>query len=474
MVDKVSGIIDGTRLLVDLQQVDSIVKKFSGCLEPTEIAQQVTAGLVEKFGCVFARIWLMEPDGTALKLVASAGLYQRTDGFFARVAVGAFKVGKIAQNQIPFLSNHLATETWVLDPEWAIAHDIQGFAGYPLIVNGDSIGVLAAFSQKTMGSEFLEVLQSLCSATTIGLAAALRHQQEKQTWQSLIAFDPPPLSEQLAHILPAAQLSLIGTERPISLPLRNLFLQATKTLSQFPCIHSRLTYNDTQIFLETVVVGALENAAINVAFGTVQLETVFLGGTIEISPCADHNTQRVILSITSHPLNAKRQVNLRCCSSILQIAFAHLIDLAGLSIAPLSPLAQAIENHPDLPLLTDDRTIINTSPNLIWIATDHFVPSQAKGKVDLSIRPNELRLAIEQVMNGDYWGISPSSKSPHLSEREREIINHLTTGLRDRDIANQMLISESTVKFHINNILAKFKAKTRFQALYQALTMGLI
>jgi hypothetical protein len=61
MADKVSGIVDGTRLLVDLQQVDSIVKKFSGCLEPTEIAQQVTAGLVEKFGCVFARIWLMEP-----------------------------------------------------------------------------------------------------------------------------------------------------------------------------------------------------------------------------------------------------------------------------------------------------------------------------------------------------------------------------------------------------------------------------
>ena len=60
----------------------------------------------------------MEADRTTLKLVASAGLYQRTDGFFARVPVGAFKVGKIAQNQIPFLSNQLAAESWVLDCLW--------------------------------------------------------------------------------------------------------------------------------------------------------------------------------------------------------------------------------------------------------------------------------------------------------------------------------------------------------------------
>jgi DNA-binding NarL/FixJ family response regulator len=50
----------------------------------------------------------------------------------------------------------------------------------------------------------------------------------------------------------------------------------------------------------------------------------------------------------------------------------------------------------------------------------------------------------------------------------------LAQGLRDRDIANSLHISDRTVKFHINNILAKFKAKTRFQALYQVTRDGWI
>jgi DNA-binding NarL/FixJ family response regulator len=50
----------------------------------------------------------------------------------------------------------------------------------------------------------------------------------------------------------------------------------------------------------------------------------------------------------------------------------------------------------------------------------------------------------------------------------------LTQGLRDRDIAQQLVISESTVKFHINNILAKLNARTRFQALHIAMANGWI
>jgi len=82
-------------------------------MEPEEIARRVTNGLVEKFDCAFARIWLLEPDRTTLKLVASSGLYTHTNGAFARIPIGAYKVGKIAQNRVSFLSNNLAAEPWV-------------------------------------------------------------------------------------------------------------------------------------------------------------------------------------------------------------------------------------------------------------------------------------------------------------------------------------------------------------------------
>jgi DNA-binding CsgD family transcriptional regulator len=469
VTDSVFAKIDGTKLLVDLQQVNSIVKNLSGCIEPEEIARIVTDGLVQKFDCVFARIWLMEPDRTTLKLVASAGLYQRIDGFFARVPVGAFKVGKIAQNQIPFLSNQLAAETWVLDRNWAITHGIQGFAGYPLVVNGESIGVLAVFNQQPMAPEFLEVLQSLCAATSIGLAASLLYQQQKTACSSPV-ITVSSLSEKMAKIVKPTQLTLVGTERLLPLPLQNLFLRAAEVLSHFPGIHNRLTYfdaeNQDQLSLEVVIAGNLANPAITTAFAAIQLEAICLGGTLEIQPYADRNLLQVLLTVTSAHRNSDKKVNLRCSSPVLQIAFSHLVDLAGLTIAPIP--------DPSLLLLTDDRSLVATTPNLLWIDIDSNIPHQARGKVDLSTTPQELRSAINAIISGEYEQLAPQSELVQLSEREREIMNLLAKGCRDRDIAGQLIISESTVKFHINNILAKFKAKTRFQALYQVLTKGLI
>lgn len=474
MIDPVFDKGNGTKLLIDLQHVNSIANSLSDCLDPEAIARRVTDGLVEKFGCVFARIWLMEADRTALKLVASSGLYTRTNGFFARVQIGAFKVGKIAQNQIPFLSNQLAAESWVLDRDWAISHGIQGFAGYPLIVNGDSIGVLAVFSQAEMLPEFLEILQSLCTATSIGLAAALRNRQAKFIQQSLTTPVPPqiPLSEQIATLLKPTQLALVGTERSLPLPLHNLLLRTAEVLSQLSCIHSRLTYiwedDRARLTLEAVIADRLANTATITAFDPIRLEAICLGGTLEIQMHASSQMLRVLLTIAAAPRKSTQRVNLRCRSSVLQMAFSQLIELAGLSISPIA--------DPDLVLITDDRSLISTHPNLLWISSDTQISQQAKGRIDLSITPDNLRLAVDAIGRGEAWGIATTSEpaSIQLSEREREIMQLLTKGLRDRDVATQMIISESTVKFHINNILAKLKAKTRFQALYQAIDRGLI
>lgn len=130
MPDPLTRLLDPTRVLFDLQQANEIAQRFSGCLDPEEIAHRATNGLVEKFDCAFARIWLLEPDRTTLKLVASAGMYTHTNGSFARVPLGAYKVGKIAQNRVSFLSNNLAAEFWVGNREWAIANNIRGFAGF--------------------------------------------------------------------------------------------------------------------------------------------------------------------------------------------------------------------------------------------------------------------------------------------------------------------------------------------------------
>lgn len=62
MPNSLTGLLDPTRLLFDLQQGNEIAQGFSGGMEPEEIARRVTNGLVEKFDCAFARILCVCPD----------------------------------------------------------------------------------------------------------------------------------------------------------------------------------------------------------------------------------------------------------------------------------------------------------------------------------------------------------------------------------------------------------------------------
>ena len=51
-----------------------------------------------------------------------------------------------------------------------------------------------------------------------------------------------------------------------------------------------------------------------------------------------------------------------------------------------------------------------------------------------------------------------------LTEREREIMNLISQGLTNRDIAEQFVLSEKTVKNHVNRIYSKLGATNRAQA----------
>lgn len=69
---------DDTKSVWDLQRANQIAQNFSTSLDREKIARLATNGLVQHFDCTFARIWLVEPDGKLLRLVASSGLYTHT------------------------------------------------------------------------------------------------------------------------------------------------------------------------------------------------------------------------------------------------------------------------------------------------------------------------------------------------------------------------------------------------------------
>jgi DNA-binding NarL/FixJ family response regulator len=57
-----------------------------------------------------------------------------------------------------------------------------------------------------------------------------------------------------------------------------------------------------------------------------------------------------------------------------------------------------------------------------------------------------------------------------LTPREQEVLALLASGLSNAEIAEQLFISLSTAKVHVQHILKKLGAKTRLQAAMQAQT----
>jgi two-component system nitrate/nitrite response regulator NarL len=63
---------------------------------------------------------------------------------------------------------------------------------------------------------------------------------------------------------------------------------------------------------------------------------------------------------------------------------------------------------------------------------------------------------------------------PTLTPREREVLHCVAAGSMDREIADQLTISLSTVKTHMRNILSKLHVSSRHQAALLAMREGMI
>ena len=130
------------------------------------------------------------PAENVLELRASAGLYTHLDGPHGRVPVGAFKIGRIAEERTPHLTNAVLDDPRVSDQAWARREGMVAFAGYPLVVDDRLIGVMAMFARTALGDATLQAMASVATAlpwasTASGRrrnSARQRRRREPPTW----------------------------------------------------------------------------------------------------------------------------------------------------------------------------------------------------------------------------------------------------------------------------------------------------
>ncbi|MDQ2951308.1 MAG: ATP-binding protein [Chloroflexota bacterium] len=135
---------------------------------PAQLQRCATA-IVEHLDAAFARIWALDEPTQVLVLQASAGLYTHLDGDHGRVAVGQFKIGLIAAERQPHLTNDVQRDPRVSDIEWAVREGMVAFAGYPLLVGERLVGVAAMFARQPLSRATIEALASIGSQVAVAI-----------------------------------------------------------------------------------------------------------------------------------------------------------------------------------------------------------------------------------------------------------------------------------------------------------------
>jgi RNA polymerase sigma factor (sigma-70 family) len=108
-----------------------------------------------------------------------------------------------------------------------------------------------------------------------------------------------------------------------------------------------------------------------------------------------------------------------------------------------------------------------TSPEDL-IAAIHTV---AAGESLLS--PSVTRRVIDRMAQQPAAGAAFDRRLDELTPREREVLEQVARGLSNREIADALVIEESTVKTHVKRILTKLRLRDRVQAVIFAYESGL-
>ena len=175
------------------------------------------------------------------------------------------------------------------------------------------------------------------------------------------------------------------------------------------------------------------------------------------------------------------------------------LTVVGEAVSGVSALAMAQELRPDIVVLDMQlpdmngiavtRQLVETIPNvrvvILTLATNdrliiEAVRAGAFGYLSKDIQPEALARAIIGVADGEVamsrrtagrvmaylrqTQTDAPTNAARLTDREAEVLRLLAQGVTDRQIADRLIIAESTAKKHVQHILRKLRARNRAEA----------
>jgi DNA-binding NarL/FixJ family response regulator len=159
-----------------------------------------------------------------------------------------------------------------------------------------------------------------------------------------------------------------------------------------------------------------------------------------------------------------------------------LMDVRMPGIGGLEATRRIAAAHPEVSIVM--LTVSEDEDDLF-----EAIKAGARGYLLKNLEAAQLRSMVEAVGRGEA-AISPATAAriigelarptvaaaepDRLTEREIEVLELVTAGLRNKEIAARLGISENTAKFHLKNILEKLHAESRTELAARAVREGLV
>ena len=187
----------------------------------------------------------------------------------------------------------------------------------------------------------------------------------------------------------------------------------------------------------------------------------------------DHPLMREAIVMLIRRLSSKAVVTeLDRLAAVLPAVQAHgvpeliCLDLKLPDTNGVSGVRELKQHFPDVPLVVLSAASAQDYEDLsIEAGADAYIQKSA-GAAEIS---NMLRVFLTDELQLD--SLAPTEK---LSKRQKQLLVMLDRGMSNRDIAEELQISEHTVKVHLWRLFRRLNVKSRSQASHLARTQGLL
>ncbi|HEV3461585.1 MAG TPA: GAF domain-containing sensor histidine kinase, partial [Candidatus Dormibacteraeota bacterium] len=165
-----------------LELLNRSIDQMNQKLFDPELLDIMATALTGNLGFAAAQIWLLEPSDGALWRRASHHTTRNAPPVPGRVERGMGEIGQVAELRVPIVTNDPANHRQLALNPWMSEEGIQAFAGFPMVVGDQLLGVLAIYHRRSLDRNTIELLTLFAQhAATAIQEAHLFHLATEQT-----------------------------------------------------------------------------------------------------------------------------------------------------------------------------------------------------------------------------------------------------------------------------------------------------